>query len=511
MPINIQEILYPNDSDSIKWEKVNYNFDQIIATGGKEGPKGDKGSVGPTGTVGAKGEQGAQGALGEKGEPGTSVNYWDQFTSTTQNITSYVIKPKNGTGDDQAAVIIGDPTYDESNTNGTLDPSAQLTVYTDAYYYTQKWGPSSGSDFLTFRGESSTVNGTTGTKWIVQPEGQGTNTEILLDSQKITINSSNDVVITPGGDVSIANGGDFNVTSTGDFVVDVDAMSITSSGAVGLSGATIDLVSGATGVIEIKPSTISGTKVAIKLDNTSSGSEIIQARGKFAWATSSYQSTDSDAPVMFNGTSLSSYVLKVINNSSNQSKMLKLQGQGNYVDLWTNKITIVSSSTEKVKIANDLVTYNVPVTYGVQTYNWNPVVGLTWSPPTTLTVSHYQVFVGMDYLPSSPSAASYNNYLDIPDGTYIGQRLFVRVTVLPAGFSLSGQSYTSIGNIIIRAKQYSTIANGSVDTASSTNTTGEEIMVDMIWVENDHDSYNVNTLYQSKGQWRVLSKTTHTL
>jgi hypothetical protein len=51
MPINIQEILYPSDSDSIKWEKVNYNFDQIIATGGKEGPKGDKGSVGPTGIV----------------------------------------------------------------------------------------------------------------------------------------------------------------------------------------------------------------------------------------------------------------------------------------------------------------------------------------------------------------------------------------------------------------------------------------------------------------------------
>ena len=38
MAINIQEILHPSDSDAIKFEKINYNFDQIVAPGG--GPTG---------------------------------------------------------------------------------------------------------------------------------------------------------------------------------------------------------------------------------------------------------------------------------------------------------------------------------------------------------------------------------------------------------------------------------------------------------------------------------------
>jgi hypothetical protein len=41
MAINIREILHPSDSDSIKFEKINYNFDQILANGG--GPRGQKG------------------------------------------------------------------------------------------------------------------------------------------------------------------------------------------------------------------------------------------------------------------------------------------------------------------------------------------------------------------------------------------------------------------------------------------------------------------------------------
>lgn len=43
MAINIQEILHPSDSNSIKFEKINYNFDQILANGGGPvGPKGQK-------------------------------------------------------------------------------------------------------------------------------------------------------------------------------------------------------------------------------------------------------------------------------------------------------------------------------------------------------------------------------------------------------------------------------------------------------------------------------------
>ena len=47
MAINIKEILHPSDSESIKFEKINYNFDQIVANGGGPmGPKGDKGDQG---------------------------------------------------------------------------------------------------------------------------------------------------------------------------------------------------------------------------------------------------------------------------------------------------------------------------------------------------------------------------------------------------------------------------------------------------------------------------------
>ena len=214
MPINIQEILYPSDSDSIKWEKVNYNFDQIIATGGKEGPKGDKGSVGPTGIVGTTGDKGEKGDLGEKGATGTSTNYWERYSSTTQGVTSWVIKPKNNTGDDQAAVIIGDIAYDEGNTDGELDPSAQLTVYADSYFYNQKWIPSTGTDNLSIRGEAG-VGGNPSTKWIIQPEGQATDTEILINAKLISISSDGNVSIDAAGDVEVTGNGSTNIFNDG--------------------------------------------------------------------------------------------------------------------------------------------------------------------------------------------------------------------------------------------------------------------------------------------------------
>ena len=217
MPINIQEILYLSDSDSTKWEKVNYNFDQIIATGGKEGPKGEKGSVGPTGITGTTGDKGEKGDLGEKGDTGTSTDYWERYLSQTQNVKSWVIKPKNntGTGNDQAAVIIGDPTYDEGVANGEVDPSAQLSVYSDAYYYAQKWGPSTGVDNLSIRGEAGAGGGAPATKWIIQPEGQATDTEILINAKLINLASDGNVEIDAADDVSITGNGVTNIHNDG--------------------------------------------------------------------------------------------------------------------------------------------------------------------------------------------------------------------------------------------------------------------------------------------------------
>ena len=64
MAINIKEIL-TNDSDVIKVDKTNYNFDQLVANGGGPiGIKGQKGELGGVGTTGAKGENGDEGAKG---------------------------------------------------------------------------------------------------------------------------------------------------------------------------------------------------------------------------------------------------------------------------------------------------------------------------------------------------------------------------------------------------------------------------------------------------------------
>lgn len=525
MPINIQEILYPNDSDSIKWEKVNYNFDQIIATGGKEGPKGEKGSTGPTGLLGLQGDKGEKGDLGEKGATGTSTNYWDQFTSSTQGITSYVIKPKNGTGDDQAAIIIGDGTYDEGNTDGVLNPSAQLTVYTDSYYYSQKWGPSSGSDFLTFRGESTTINGASGTKWIIQPEGQGTNTELLLNAQKININSSNnidlsgdDIVLTSSGDLDI-NSSDVNIATSGLVLIDSDST-------ITLDSATnINIKSSDTGSIELRPNTLNTSSSAIRIINTSGG-EVTQMRGKISWGVQSYLSANSNGYVSFDTTlagGSANFAVVVQNNASNASKFAKFTAQSNSLEFYGDKILIKSSGSDKIKLANNEIVSQVPVqfddnlnvdgikSYGVQVYNFNPTVAGSWNPPTTLTSSFLHVFVGMDYISiENPIGQSFSYNLNIPDGSYIGQRLFVRVVVLPASFTSFGNTYTSLGDVTVRARQYANTYS-TIDTASSTSTTGEELMIDMIWVENDRYSNYGQATFNSRGNWRVLSNTTQTI
>ena len=76
MAINIKE-LFTLDAHNIHVDKINYNFDQIVANSG--GPKGIKGEIGITGNTGQKGEKGevgAQGLVGSKGEPGTNSDLW---------------------------------------------------------------------------------------------------------------------------------------------------------------------------------------------------------------------------------------------------------------------------------------------------------------------------------------------------------------------------------------------------------------------------------------------------
>lgn len=113
MAINIQEILHPSDSDNIKFSKINYNFDQILANGGGPvGPKGLKGSQGVVGSTGVKGELGTQGIKGESGEttsPWKSIQIDLDTTDGVDNVT--FLKPKPDTDLETPIIWLGDSTF----------------------------------------------------------------------------------------------------------------------------------------------------------------------------------------------------------------------------------------------------------------------------------------------------------------------------------------------------------------------------------------------------------------
>ena len=88
MAINIKEI-FNSDLDFIQEDpnqlvdKINYNFDQIVANGG--GPTGATGAQGASGATGATGAQGAQGPAGPQGVAG---DYSDFFVVDDLNPTA---------------------------------------------------------------------------------------------------------------------------------------------------------------------------------------------------------------------------------------------------------------------------------------------------------------------------------------------------------------------------------------------------------------------------------------
>ena len=113
MAINIQEILHPSDSDAIKFEKINYNFDQIVAAGG--GPSGQKGQIGDQGAVGPQGQQGTKGEKGDQGPVGATTSPWQAISVTSAQSNPYtVLKPKLNTDSHQPVIFVGDVTFNEN-------------------------------------------------------------------------------------------------------------------------------------------------------------------------------------------------------------------------------------------------------------------------------------------------------------------------------------------------------------------------------------------------------------
>lgn len=136
MAINIQEILHPSDSDSIKFEKINYNFDQILANGG--GPVGPTGSKGNQGIVGLTGQKGQKGELGNKGESGDTTSPWKSIAidlnvnDGVDNVT--ILKPKPDDDKETPVIWLGDSTFVNSGTLNDGDVSLRSTLNVGRHY-----------------------------------------------------------------------------------------------------------------------------------------------------------------------------------------------------------------------------------------------------------------------------------------------------------------------------------------------------------------------------------------
>ena len=113
MAINIQEILHPSDSDSIKFSKINYNFDQLLVNGG--GPEGPKGDIGIKGEPGNTGATGPLGPKGDKGESGETTSPWKQIAidlNNTDNRDNFtILKPKPDTDISTPIIWLGDSSF----------------------------------------------------------------------------------------------------------------------------------------------------------------------------------------------------------------------------------------------------------------------------------------------------------------------------------------------------------------------------------------------------------------
>ena len=264
MAINIKE-LFDADSDNIKVEKTNYNFDQVLANGG--GPIGPKGVQGTTGNVGQKGDEGDKGDKGDggqKGEQGVSLNIWDSDVDSS-GTNFRILRPFNETGTipSQALtsrIILGDDTG--ASLTPSYSPTALLSMLLktdDAANHVELKVDNSNAAIYNIRSEYFNGTGTTlkivGSAAAAQGEtvnmtiNPGNNITLLgstLDlnaSGVIQISSSGSNVIIEGdngitidgqdGDILIDNtagSGNIDLSSSEDLNLNASAVNITAGG-----------------------------------------------------------------------------------------------------------------------------------------------------------------------------------------------------------------------------------------------------------------------------------------
>lgn len=131
MALNLKQILV-TDSDQIKLDKVNYNFDQLVANGGgPQGPQGAAGLQGFQGTQGPQGVIGAQGVQGTQGPDGLAGGeYWDMILGDVSGATIDTLMPHHNYPDQQypPAILIGFDSQHFVYQNGWAAIESQVVI-----------------------------------------------------------------------------------------------------------------------------------------------------------------------------------------------------------------------------------------------------------------------------------------------------------------------------------------------------------------------------------------------
>ena len=224
MAINIQEILHPSDSDSIKFEKINYNFDQILANGGgPAGPKGQKGDQGQVGSTGQKGQKGEVGPIGEKGVAGSTDSPWHKVAVDSNNDGNNevsILKPKRGTDLNLPVIWLGDPDFEEGVTDGDIDTNARLTIAKDEIFENFLKLYHSANKRLVIT--STDVDGYTKFNW--QNDFGSTLIEYGITTDKITLVANTSTFGISGHAINLTSLGNTNIklTTLGSGILDVD-------------------------------------------------------------------------------------------------------------------------------------------------------------------------------------------------------------------------------------------------------------------------------------------------
>ncbi len=294
MAINIKE-LFDADADNIKVDKINYNFDQLLASGGGPiGVKGNDGQSGQTGQKGDTGNTGSKGEVGDKGDSGASSSLWTAGVVVDGGAEVRVLRPIDIDPDPaedpdsiagrRTRVVLGDNTYtnpipapDTPTSLLTLinPPVANGDITAQIILLNEETGSPKEFKITT---DYTSGSGTTMTLTaLAAASGEESNLNITIPnkinilSEETKVDSNTETHINSNGDINIKNNnsGDINIgdlADTANVYIKSELLSqIESDGIINLSSPDINIVS-LNGTIDL---TSSGGDVSINSDTIS--------------------------------------------------------------------------------------------------------------------------------------------------------------------------------------------------------------------------------------------------